>query len=189
MHNQKLKYIEYLHPDQMNMEFDKNYGQAFLTSSKFKELSPKTLLDAGCGNGQFGVNAVKDYNVEKVYSVDFASVCCGKIITNYPNIVYIDADIKKIPLPNKIVDYVTCFDVLEHLLPENINDTFQEFRRLAKKGIITKISYTKAGKSSPTTGENYHMTIKPKEWWISKINEYFEEVEIYKQYILGYIKD
>jgi len=130
-------------------------------------LKPKSLLDVGCGGGQF-VDFCKSQNVD-ARGVDIASP------------YDIVAPAHDIPLEDKSVEYLTAFDMLEHLVEEEVDEVLQEFVRLTTKGFIFTIAY-KQSVGKGVDGELLHPTIKPESWWVDKIIQHSGmKVEIIKQ--------
>jgi|10_taG_2_1085330.scaffolds.fasta_scaffold01078_6 ubiquinone/menaquinone biosynthesis C-methylase UbiE len=128
-------------------------------------LSPSSLLDVGCGYGEF-CNSMAPY-VNTVYGCDIGSVATGNVINN-PKITYLDAESHMIPIEDNSIECLTCFDVLEHVLPEYIDATFEEFKRISSKYLILSISY----EEDSHDGVPYHMTVRPENWWLEKISNY-----------------
>ena len=134
-----------------------NHGKDIL--DYVRQLDANSICDVGCGDGAFCRGLLGD--VQYLYGVDFASSPRGN------GVWWSNCPAEKIILPNKSIDYVTSFDVLEHLLPENVDKTLAEFIRLARKGLVLSISYRDS--STKYKGHTLHMTVKPEEWWIKKL--------------------
>ena len=148
----------------------KNWGEAAL--DYFKTANFSSLLDVGCGYGNF-CYSVSPY-VEKLYGADIASVRTGNVREN-EKVTYIDAESHSIPMPDDSVECITSFDVLEHVLPENVDATFEEFFRIATKIWVFCISSV----HDSHDGVPYHMTVQPLEWWKDKISKYADIEELY----------
>ncbi len=171
--NEKEKYIE-IYSGEIGKNYEQRHGEGYGRGfwgegiiKYVKSLQPKSVLDVGCGYGRF-CNAITDF-VDKVYGIDIGSVVTGNVIKN-DKINFIDAEAKNIPLADGEVEWITSFDCLEHALPEDIDDIFKEFNRVATKGFILSISYV----SDCHHSLNLHMTVQPEEWWIEKISKYGE---------------
>ncbi len=124
-------------------------------------LGIKSLIDVGCGNGKF-CRWSQATGVE-VFALDFASA------PGLPSsIAFSSAPTWNIPLPDGTVEYVTAFDVLEHLLREDIAPTLREFRRVSTVGMILSISYRESN-ARALDGSSLHPTIEPREWWLETI--------------------
>ena len=147
---------------------------------KIKELSPKSICDVGTATGRFCI-MLEDEGIEEVIGVDFAFVPEGG-----RNIRWIKAFAHDMPIEDKSVDYVTAFDFLEHVLPEEVNEVLDEFRRISKKGFMFSVSYKESCHS--VGGENLHMTVRSKEWWHEKFKEY-GEVEVVGNFFIVHCKN
>jgi len=130
------------------------------------EIKPKSILDIGCGTNTFCTNVIKKSSLNCICKgVDFAG-----LLANFK------APAHKIPVPNKSFEWITAFDIMEHLLPEEVDEVFEEFYRIATNGWLFSIAYIKS-KRTVFGGEQLHMTIRPKEWWVKKIKKYIEVKE------------
>ncbi|MDD5589065.1 MAG: class I SAM-dependent methyltransferase [Candidatus Nanoarchaeia archaeon] len=144
-----------------------------------RQLAPISLLDVGCGFGVF-LDKVSEF-IPEVWGVDIASVSTGNIINN-PKIKFISGEAKDLSMfKDNSIDWLTSFDCIEHCLPEDIDTIFSEFNRVTKKGFILSISYDECRYQ----GIEFHMTVKPKSWWIDKIKKYGKIIETGEIPIIG----
>ena len=124
---------------------------------KFKELIQpqfnywkiKSVIDYGGGgsnwdnSGFSGEQTAKDFfNLEKVISYEPAR--------NYHDI--------------ESCDCVVCFDVLEHVYLNDLNDVLTHIYSHALKFVIIQVACYEAQALLPT-GENAHITVRPPIWW------------------------
>jgi hypothetical protein len=119
----------------------------------------ETVLDYGCGQSKLIDKLEEDLGIEG-YRYDPA-------IEEYEKI------------PKRYFDTVICTDVLEHIPENEIYDTLKLINALAQCGVIFSVCTVPAVTFLPN-GENAHCTVKPKDWWLSRIEEFF---------LLSYIKD
>ena len=137
--------------------------------------SPKFVVDFGCGRNNF-IQNLKSNGVEGM-GVDF---------------VYDEADIKapmhKVPLEDNCADFITAFDSLEHLLPQDVDGVFNEMRRIAKPkaAYIFSISYVPS--NIVVHRQNLHPTVQAEVWWVKQIRE-FATVSKLDHYLKGYFKN
>jgi ubiquinone/menaquinone biosynthesis C-methylase UbiE len=91
------------------------------------KLSGKTVLEAGCGAGRFTEILLK-YGAE-VYSFDYSNAVDANFQNNgnNPYLHLCQADIRHIPFPDNVFDYVICIGVLQHT-----PDTFESLASLYK---------------------------------------------------------
>ena len=166
----------------LNLYKDKRkYGRRNLARKRnmyeiIKSMKINSICDVGCGEGQFCDWMTKRCSI--VYGLDIASVEANKVVKN-DKINYINAEARNIPLLDNSVEYVTCFDCLEHCLPKDINKILQEFYRIATKGFILSISYKQALRKG-IKGENLHMTVRSEKWWIKQIKKICPSIKISK---------
>lgn len=144
-----------------------NHGHSILTH--ILTLKPNSILDIGCGFGNFCNNAQQS-GIEKVYGVDIASVKTGNVINN-PNIKFISGEAHSLPFENNSIDVITSFDCLEHCLEDDIDTIFSEVYRVVKNAAVFSIAYKQSREN--TNGLVMHMTVKPESWWIEKLNKLF----------------
>ena len=153
--------------------------QSFLLSLK----GISSILDVGTGRGQFCEWAINNL-CSVVHGLDFAIE---------PDAVYLDTDINfisgncnNIPLPDNAVDITVSFDVLEHIRPEDIEQTINEMDRVTKKFMLHKISSSPASakyaKNNPHAQEigNLHLVQQSRGWWADKFKEYIPNSFIYR---------
>jgi ubiquinone/menaquinone biosynthesis C-methylase UbiE len=143
---------------------------------KIKELEVQSVCDVGCGRGDFCL-WMAEQGCPEVYGVDFASGPEGEGVT------WIKAEAWDLPLGDNSVEWITAFDMMEHLLPEDIERTLAEFARVAKKGFIFSICYRPSAFKS-LQGETLHPTVRPESWWIEKISEFAEVEKFGRGYLL-----
>lgn len=154
-----------------------NWGLGILPH--VRQLAPKSLLDVGCGGGRF-CNDVSEF-ISIVYGLDIASVETGHIINN-PKIKFINGEAKDLSMfEDGQIDWITSFDAIEHCLEKDIDTIFSEFNRVAQKGFILSISYDECRYQNI----EFHMTVKPKSWWIDKIKKYGKVIETGEIPIIG----
>lgn len=125
------------------------------------DLAPKTLLDVGCGKGNF-VEWAKVQGI-KAEGMDFAS--------NYG----VQADLLDMPFEDRSFEMITAFDVLEHLRPETLKKGLDEMYRVASRWWVLSIGY---GPSKIRTPEGYlqlhPIATRDKSWWLPVLSEYAE---------------
>ena len=119
------------------------------------ELSPKTVLDYGCGKGLLVDELEKKYPRIRFYKYDPA-------ISEYSSI------------PVDRVDLVINTDVLEHIPESDIDDVVCEISKLSNVAYFN-LHHALALAVLPN-GENAHCTIKDKPWYKRKIGKYFSDL-------------
>lgn len=160
--------------------YKKGYGGSFHAKyalDKIKEMNIKSLCDVGCGQGQFPVWA-SDNGIHPVYGIDCSSdfkVANGKV-------QFFNSFAHELPLNDKSVEFVTSFDMLEHILPEDTERVLWEFERVATRGFFFSISYIES--VIKVDGRNLHPNIHPKSWWKEKLSVFGKVSEYFARYII-----
>ncbi len=109
------------------------------------------VLDVGCAAGR-DTRILKDqgYNV---VGVDLAEKLLSIARRQNPDIEFIHADMRKLPIADNSFDSVWASAVLHHLSNNEMPDALREFHRILVPGGIVYI-HTKAGEGRHQTSEN-----------------------------------
>lgn len=125
-----------------------------------------------------GSNKRRREDVEKLGFDDILDYGCGKGSLDFPNIKRYDPGVEEFKEDPPEADLVVCTDVLEHIEPDLIDNVLSHIQsKMRKKGYFT-IGLDEANKKLPD-GRNAHVLIRPIDWWIEKLSEYFR-VESYE---------
>jgi ubiquinone/menaquinone biosynthesis C-methylase UbiE len=74
------------------------------------------------------------------------------------------------PYDNEEFDLVLCTDVLEHIPEWDIPNTLKELHRVCGDKLFVSVGMHQ--ERSPFKGYIYtHITLKPKDWWLGKIQD------------------
>ena len=122
----------------------KNLIQKFLINNFYstlialsKPLSPKTILDAGCGEG-FSMNKLSLNGIgEKIEGVEYSkeAISFGKKL--FPDLTFSQGSIYELPYKDNSFDLVICTEVLEHL--EEPEKALKEILQVSKKYLIISV--------------------------------------------------
>lgn len=145
--------------------------------SYIKSLNINSIADIGCGRGDFPI-WMKKQGCKIVYGIDFAAN-----FKLYNDVIYKKSYAHDLPLKDNEVEYVTSFDMMEHLIPEDIDNVLNEFDRVSTKGMIFSICYKPS--KIKIFGKNLHPSVYPEKWWINKLKKY-GIVKTYKEYLIVY---
>jgi SAM-dependent methyltransferase len=176
------------HTDTMQEKYRMCYGASnhgHHALPLIRRLEIKSLVDVGTGKGVF-VKEAYQAGVLQVHGYDFVIPADDYKAQlgvdgagNGRKLVLGQAFAHSLPLQDKEVEAVTSFDVLEHLWEDELDDVFKEWLRVASKYWVLSISHQPS--SFNIRGANLHRTVKPPEWWRTKISLVTgREVRIFK---------
>ena len=111
-----------------------------------------TYLDLGCGRGET-IEAALGHGVD-AFGTEIVRALCGERI--------IEADIEDLPHADKSFDYVSCYDVLEHLTPGTEQGALDEMFRVCRGHLFIT---TNDKPSRLPTGEDLHVNKRKREVW------------------------
>ena len=145
-----------------------NYKTSFRLS-QIKEIIDifdpnSTYLDVGCGRGE----AVQYAQEKGLYTRGIEAVkelCTGAVKHGL---------VHDLPFSNNSFDYVSAFDVMEHLLPGDDALAVQEMARVAKRKVILTIANGKSGK----LGYQLHINIRPYEDWDKLLRQWVPDAKV-----------
>ena len=155
----------------------KTHATSIISKWSSSANEPKSLLDVGCGRGEI---------VEFATSKGFRA--CGTEIVSYlvnpaKSIIYAEAD--NLPFADNSFDYLTCLDVIEHLIPGTEIEVFKEFKRVARSRILMSI----ANFSDKKNGVELHINIKPYQEWDDILRDIFSDANVIWHPRLGNISE
>jgi ubiquinone/menaquinone biosynthesis C-methylase UbiE len=163
-------------PEYGSADHSRNRGMR----DKILQIQPKSIIDIGCGNGEFLIWIRNRIPKCSTAGLDFASTSVSD-----PEITFYGTYAHIIPIEDQSVEMLTSFDFLEHLFPEEVPDVLREFERVTTDFFIFKIAYQASGSKGPNE-EELHNTIRSRDWWIKTIEQYtsFEYVENIHNYLV-----
>lgn len=127
-------------------------------------LNFKSVLDIGCGRGQFIELMIKQN--KKAFGCDISQVLINKL--HLPGAILRWGSMSEIPFQNSF-DLVTAFDVLEHIPEAEIEMSLVELNRVTKKDAIVSLAWH----TDKKWNMDLHVTIKNENWWNTKLKKFF----------------
>jgi len=125
-----------------------------------KSYNPQSVLDVGCGLGA----VVKLLRKEGIAAIGTDNADILKKLWGKDNFFFL-AKADKQPFHDGIFDLVFSSDFFEHLKEEEIEPVRQEMLRVGKK-VVARIAFEE---NLNKRRKHYHLTNKPKEWWVEKL--------------------
>lgn len=153
-----------------NLRYDSGllYGSLFhgkRVLGFLKDLPYNTLLDVGCGRGQFALSMAQ--LGKQVSACDISSELIDRLRLN-PSVDWKCCSIDKLDFDSSAFDLVTAFDVIEHVPESLIDRSLAELVRVTRPGgsVVMSIAWHEDIK----WGMQLHMTIKNRAWWFDKLS-------------------
>jgi ubiquinone/menaquinone biosynthesis C-methylase UbiE len=143
----------------------------------------RSLCDVGTGYGNLPRELFAN-GCRFAMGIDFAMPKAWRITKRDGDrtLILSNAAAHAIPLPDNSVQYATAFDVLEHLVPDEVDECLAELRRVARQSVMVSICYKPS--VLLVDGENLHPTVRPKEWWVERLKtQVGAEVSEWKKYL------
>ncbi len=142
-------------------------------SESLKMLLGRTL-DVGCGVGFVVGHLTNPMYQLHPFGVDISDEAIKRARQRLSFIPHVNARLQVIedqtlPFEDDFFSLVTCFDVLEHLDPDEIDATLAEISRVLRPSglFIGSASCRKAGMIDKF-GDNLHRTVRSPDWWIER---------------------
>lgn len=132
----------------------KGHKWADLVHQLKREHKLKSVLDYGAGRGALG----EELAARKIK------------VRSY------DPGVKRFSAFPKSSDLVACTDVMEHVEPENVDAVLAHIAALTRRLALFVISLIE-GHKLLSDGRDAHISLHPREWWLSKLSERFEIIQ------------
>lgn len=100
-------------------------------------INPTTIVDVGCGNGNFIECIGKVYKDAAIYGVDLSEQSLEPAKERFKkkrNVRFKVGSFDRLPFEDGSIDLITCTEVLEHTFPQTFLHSFREVSRVLKKG-------------------------------------------------------
>ena len=104
-------------------------------------LSPRTFLDAGCGEG-FVARRILDAAPDiALTGCDVSGVALEIAASANAGARFVAGSIVDLPFPNRSFDVVGCFEVLEHLPDDLPRQALSELARVARRAVVLSVPH------------------------------------------------
>jgi len=133
-----------------------------------QKLKPKTVIDVGCGSGHYLKHFINNWNV---FGIEISNICCDKYLSELPHENIDLVSFSK--STDKRFDCLYCFDVLEHIKYEDLNEFISCLVKISDN-ILLGI----ANHSDIQLGIELHIIQQNNIWWQNKLKNYFKEVTL-----------
>ncbi len=101
-------------------------------------LTPLSVLDAGCGEGET-IARLRDILPVPVTGFDTNPACIDYARRRHPGDRFLIADIHSLPWPDRTFDLVLCLEVLEHLADPA--RALSELCRVARRAVVVSVPH------------------------------------------------
>ncbi|MFT4040865.1 MAG: methyltransferase domain-containing protein [Thermomicrobiales bacterium] len=105
------------------------------------QLSPQSFLDAGCGEGFVANLLMQALPNLQLTGCDLSEGALAVARSANPRATIVTGSVLELPLPDKSVDVVGCFEVLEHLPDDLPRAALKEFRRVARQAVVLSVPH------------------------------------------------
>jgi len=144
-----------------------------------KKITYSKMLDIGCSRGQIVERAGKREGTTAC-GIDVAETAVNDAKNRGLDCVC--ASVMKIPFEDSAFDLVTCFDMLEHLVEEDVPKSLTEIGRVSSRYIALQVATTHSKNKQPhlIKTEGIHATLWPFEKWVDVIKLMIPSTEFMK---------
>lgn len=108
----------------------------------FSSLKTESVLDIGCGNGDFLIQLAEMYPDIKFIGIDFSEEAIKLALNNSAcliNVNFYVLDINNLPFKDNTFDTIICINTLHHIIPDDQSRVLREMARVVKKNILIEI--------------------------------------------------
>lgn len=132
---------------------------------------PQNVLEVGCARG-YVVKRLRDQGVD-AHGVDISAYAISQASEDVKPYLQV-AFGHKLPFPDNSFEQIVTFGMMEHLTDDLVDATLAEFRRVAKRVLLSiTLSTDYNGESAKD-----HPASHPRSWWMGKALHYFAADDI-----------
>lgn len=129
----------------------------------------RSVLDIGCGPGR--LFALWNDAGFDAWAVDIAPNCLDADVAERWGEKLLVSPLWRMAWHQRL-DFGICTDVMEHVPPEHVQESLRRIG-LACREVLFKIAHV----PDVCGGGSYHLTVRPPEWWIARMEALGGEVE------------
>lgn len=148
--------------------------QVVINNSESLKMIQGRSLDVGCGVGFVVGHLANSMYRFHPFGVDISQEAIDRACQRLSFIPHVNSRLQlledqTLPFEDNFFSLVTCFDVLEHLDPSEIDATLAEISRVLRPNglFIGSASCRQAGMNDQF-GDNLHRTVQSPNWWIER---------------------
>jgi len=104
-------------------------------------LSPRTFLDAGCGEGFVAQRVLRELPGVELTGCDVSDGALAVAARTNPGGRFVSGSVVSLPFADKSFDVVGCFEVLEHLPGELPRQALSEMARVARRAVVLSVPH------------------------------------------------
>lgn len=154
-----------------NKAYNHNVMYKYVEVSKFtnkirQNIANPKVLDAGCGEG-WNISKLLEEKFD-VFGIEISDICCAEHLQNLPHKC---TDIISYSKENIKYDALICFDVLEHISYNDIDETINALSIMAPKALLGVANH-----SDIQFGHELHLIQQQIPYWENKFKNYYQEV-------------
>ena len=104
-------------------------------------LSPRTFLDAGCGEGFVARKVIEAVPGIELTGYDISEAALQIAADANPEASFVAGSVVDLPFPDRSFDVVGCFEVLEHLPGDLPRRALSELARVARQVVVLSVPH------------------------------------------------
>jgi len=104
-------------------------------------LSPRTFLDAGCGEGFVARKVIEAVPGIELTGCDISEAALQIAADANPEASFVAGSVVDLPFPDRSFDVVGCFEVLEHLPGDLPRRALSEIARVARQAVVLSVPH------------------------------------------------
>lgn len=107
--------------------------------SEVVALSPRSFLDAGCGEGFVARRVIDAAPGINLTGCDVSEAALKIAASANPEARFVAGSVVELPFPDRSFDVVGCFEVLEHLPGDLPRTALAEMARVARRAVVLSV--------------------------------------------------